>query len=227
MSKDLPTDILQQYQEAGITHLYVAKHDTEEENLLDVFGELCLVIEEKLRGSEGGGEKQGVLVHCAMGISRSVSVVLAYGSSATPIGFPPQRQELRDIASRCPSPTPSSNPPPPPPWPPFPPFFLPPNPSPVMQRYGISRSEAKRLVRSKRNVANPNAGFYRQLKVWEACRYDIHTLWSVDGVRQLKMEYRAWLGDVEEEKRKRERESEARGGEEGEEEAGRGGGGGG
>lgn len=63
----------------------------------------------------------------------------------------------------------------------------------VMQRYGIPRSAAKRLVRAKRNVANPNAGFYAQLKVWEACRYDIRTAWKVDGVRQLKVEYRAWL----------------------------------
>jgi len=117
---------------------------------------------------------------------------------------------------------------------PLPPLFLPsssPHPSllthpPVMQRYGISRSEAKRLVRAKRNVANPNAGFYRQLKVWEACRYDIHTLWAIDGVRQLKTEYREWLGDVQEERRKRVAELDARGAEgEEEEEAGRGGGG--
>jgi len=190
MSKDLSADTLQQYTEKGITHLYVSKHDTEEENLLDVFGELCLVIEERLRRPGEGVERQGVLVHCAMGISRSVSVVLAYGS------LPP-----RTI------PNPQLHFPPP-----LSPPFLPPNPSPVMQRYGISRSTAKRLVRAKRNVANPNAGFYRQLKVWEACRYDIHTLWAIDGVRQLKMEYREWLGDVEEEKRKRERELEARGG---------------
>lgn len=88
-----------------------------------------------------------------------------------------------------------------------------------MQRYGIPRSTAKRLVRSKRNVANPNSGFYTQLKVWEACRYDIHTAWSIDGVKQFKMEYQSWLRDREEEKRKREAEArneeEERAGQEG------------
>jgi len=80
MSKDLSEDVLQQYSEKGISHMFVKKHDTEDENLLDVFGELCRVIEEKLRRPGEGVEKQGILVHCAMGISRSVSVVLAYGA---------------------------------------------------------------------------------------------------------------------------------------------------
>lgn len=80
----------------------------------------------------------------------------------------------------------------------------------VMQRYGIPRSAAKRLVRSKRNVASPNAGFYAQLKVWEACGYDIRTEWAVDGVRQLKEAYRGWLGEGE---KKRGREIEGKGAE--------------
>lgn len=75
-----------------------------------------------------------------------------------------------------------------------------------MQRYGIPRSAAKRLVRAKRNVANPNAGFYAQLKVWEACRYDIQTAWAIDGVRQLKVEYRVWLEERGEEERREEQE---------------------
>ena len=79
----------------------------------------------------------------------------------------------------------------------------------VMQRYGISRSEAKRLVRAKRNVANPNSGFYHQLKVWEACKYDIRTIWYIDGVKQYKQEYQQWLKDHEEEKRKRVEEAAA------------------
>ena len=77
-----------------------------------------------------------------------------------------------------------------------------------MQRYGISRSEAKRLVREKRHVANPNSGFYRQLKVWEACKYDIRTVWYVDGVKQFKMEYQEWARGVEEERRRKKVEEE-------------------
>lgn len=68
----------------------------------------------------------------------------------------------------------------------------------VMQRWGVSRSEAKRLVRAKRNVANPNHGFYDQLKVWDKCHHDIHTVWMIDGVKQLKLEYQQWKSEAEE-----------------------------
>lgn len=65
------------------------------------------------------------------------------------------------------------------------------------------------MVRAKRNVVNPNSGFYRQLKVWEACKYDIKTVWSIDGVRQFKPAYQEWLREHEELKRKRQEEREA------------------
>ena len=68
----------------------------------------------------------------------------------------------------------------------------------VMQRWGISRSEAKRLVRAKRNVANPNQGFYQQLKVWDKCHHNIHTVWMIDGVKQFKLEYQQWKKEAEE-----------------------------
>ena len=79
MSKDLSAEVLQQYSENEVEHLFVKKEDVEDENLLEVFGELCNVIEERLRRTEEGEGKRGLLVHCAMGVSRSVSVVLAYG----------------------------------------------------------------------------------------------------------------------------------------------------
>ena len=73
MSQDLSSEALQQYRDQGIEHLFVKKRDEPDENLLEVFGELCAVIEEKLQGGKS------VLVHCAMGVSRSASIVMAYG----------------------------------------------------------------------------------------------------------------------------------------------------
>ena len=59
----------------------------------------------------------------------------------------------------------------------------------VMQRWGLSRSDAKLMVRNIRNVANPNHSFYTQLKVWEKCKYNIQASISIDGVKPFKLEY--------------------------------------
>lgn len=58
-----------------------------------------------------------------------------------------------------------------------------------MQRWGLNRSDAKQMVRNKRNVANPNHSFYTQLKVWEQCKYNLQSPISVDGVKPYKLEY--------------------------------------
>ena len=59
----------------------------------------------------------------------------------------------------------------------------------VMQRWGLSRSDAKLMVRNIRNVANPNSSFYTQLKVWEKCKYNIQASISINGVKPFKLEY--------------------------------------
>lgn len=92
MSKDLPEEVRNQFIAKGIPHKFVKKEDVDYENLLETFGELCEVIEGNLRGdAEQPGKR--VLVHCAMGISRSVTTVLAYGESiiSTPDGTPSRR----------------------------------------------------------------------------------------------------------------------------------------
>lgn len=75
MSQDLSPEIIEQYNEKGIEHLFVQKRDESDENVLEDFGELCKVIEGRLQSGKT------VLVHCAMGISRSATIVMAYGES--------------------------------------------------------------------------------------------------------------------------------------------------
>ena len=50
MDKDLSQQIRQKYEGKGIQHLYKDKRDKSDENLLEVFGELCTTIEERLQG---------------------------------------------------------------------------------------------------------------------------------------------------------------------------------
>lgn len=138
MSENFTADTLAQFQEHGIEQVFIQKRDVPNEELLAHFGNLCDLIESKVQ------QGRNVLVHCAVGMSRSASVVIAYGE---------HRPTLRRIHSYA--------------------MFQ------VMQRWGISRSDAKAMVRDKRSIVRPNRGFYTQLRIWEECEYDIHTKWTV------------------------------------------------
>ncbi|KAL8651245.1 MAG: hypothetical protein Q9226_004787 [Calogaya cf. arnoldii] len=134
MDKNLPSETLRQYRLQGIGHLFIKKRDERDVNLLEIFGESTAALEEKLQAG------CTVLVHCAMGISRSYF--------------------LCDLQRRE-----------------------------VMQRWALKRSDAKQMVKSKRNVANPNSAFYTQLKVWGNCDYDIRSGISINGVKPFKEKY--------------------------------------
>ena len=54
--------------------MYIKKRDDSDEDILAVLGEMCALIEKK---SQGG---KGVLLHCAMGVSRSATIMAAYGT---------------------------------------------------------------------------------------------------------------------------------------------------
>lgn len=78
MSKNLPPSTRDAYMNYRIQHVYIKKHDESNEDMLPILGEVCKVIEEN---SQKG---KGVLVHCAMGISRSATVMVAYGKFQYP-----------------------------------------------------------------------------------------------------------------------------------------------
>jgi len=153
MSENYMPEVLARFQENGIEQMFVKKRDVPDEELLANFGNLCNIIESTAQ------EGKNILVHCAMGMSRSASVVIAYGKS-----------NLKSHSSKEASSVTCQ----------------------VMQRWGISRSDAKALVRDKRSIVRPNRGFYTQLRVWEECEYDIHTKWMIDGVKQFKLPYQQW-----------------------------------
>ena len=73
MSKNLPPSTREAYMDKRIEHVYVKKRDETDEDILAVLGEMCALIEKK---SQGG---RGVLLHCAMGVSRSATIMAAYG----------------------------------------------------------------------------------------------------------------------------------------------------
>ena len=56
-----------------IEHVYIKKRDDSDEDILAVLGEVCGLIEEKRQG------EKGVLLHCAMGVSRSATIMAGYG----------------------------------------------------------------------------------------------------------------------------------------------------
>ena len=74
MSKNLPPSTREAYTDKRIEHVYIKKRDDSDEDILAVLGEMCALIEKK---SQGG---KGVLLHCAMGVSRSATIMAAYGT---------------------------------------------------------------------------------------------------------------------------------------------------
>ena len=75
MSSNLSAPTLQEHLDMGIVTARFNKDDKPAEDLLCIFGSTCDLIEEKR------AEGKKVLVHCRMGISRSVTLVLAYRMS--------------------------------------------------------------------------------------------------------------------------------------------------
>ncbi len=77
MSSDLSAPTLQEHLDLGIVTARFNKDDKPAEDLLSIFGSTCDLIEEKR------AEGKKVLVHCRMGISRSVTLVMAYRMCAS------------------------------------------------------------------------------------------------------------------------------------------------
>ena len=69
---------LQEYRKARISHVQISKADVETEDLLSVFEPVCDMIEGQL------AKGKGVLVHCFLGKSRSVAIVMAYSKCICP-----------------------------------------------------------------------------------------------------------------------------------------------
>lgn len=65
----------------------------------------------------------------------------------------------------------------------------------VMRKYQLSYDEALQLVKDDRPIAQPNAGFEEQLRLWEGCDYSIYVAGSIG---KTKDEYNTWKRDQEE-----------------------------
>lgn len=90
MSKDLPPSTRTAYGEQSIDQIFIQKHDDSHEDILSVAGEVCDLIEENVQ------KGKGVLLHCAMGMSRSATIMAAFGTSCLPTckGYVPAHAQM-------------------------------------------------------------------------------------------------------------------------------------
>ncbi|KAL9115535.1 MAG: hypothetical protein Q9227_000856 [Pyrenula ochraceoflavens] len=157
-------------------HLQININDMEDENLLEHFPTAIAFIQEGLQNINGHA---GVLIHCAMGKSRSATILLAYLLHATR-HFP--------APSATPSPPPSPAPlfsysgPPKPPIPARAPIDE--NPP----EYRLSPSSALKLLRQGHPLAEPNEGFTAQLDLYYAMGCP-----TTDADLDNHPEYQRWL----------------------------------
>ena len=166
MGSDLSAPTLQEHLDMGIVTARFDKDDKPAEDMLSILGATCDLIEEKR------AEGKKVLVHCRMGISRSVTLVMAYRmSQCSPSSFEGQDWYgllLMRLTGLI--------------------------PLVVMRAWGVGFAEAQIFVKGKRPMASPNRGFCEQLRVWQACEYGVEQI--VDGERRDKAPYADWKRSV-------------------------------
>ena len=77
MERPLPQWLRTKFQELGIQHKVYEIDDDSLEDILSILAEVCDLMDEQLR------KKEGVLVHCGLGVSRSGSMVVGYSKLST------------------------------------------------------------------------------------------------------------------------------------------------
>ncbi|KIW10161.1 hypothetical protein PV08_11122 [Exophiala spinifera] len=137
----------------GVQHLHIPLDDVYDSNILEYFPRSNAFIHEGLnyrstKSSEGLRES-GVLVHCAMGVSRSATVVLAYlmWISRQPRTIQQPEKESSSGNEGNDDSTPEM-------------ISLPPTP--------LTVDSALALLREGRPHVEPNSGFIKQLRMYEA-----------------------------------------------------------
>jgi dual specificity phosphatase 12 len=159
-------------QSMSIKHIDIDDDPTE--NLVWRLKEACDWIDAGLKSSSaetGDGTQVGVLVHCTQGISRSGSIVVAYGEFSSTSQATPLQSNLSHGIRFCSY-----------------------NNYTVMRTLSLPYADALSLVRQARPLVSPNIGFARQLKVWEECRYDVF----VHNNEEEKAPYTTWKNERDE-----------------------------
>ncbi|KAL9616581.1 MAG: hypothetical protein Q9160_008561 [Pyrenula sp. 1 TL-2023] len=140
----------------GYQHMQINIQDVEEENILEHFPKAVAFIHDGLKGSNGienvesDASGNGVIVHCAMGKSRSATLVIAFLLHAT---------RHLPLSTSSPSPTSSSSL-----SSAHPDYSSLSNHSSYPWRPRLNPSSALTLLRKCRPIAEPNEGFMDQLQ---------------------------------------------------------------
>ncbi|KAK5032151.1 tyrosine protein phosphatase yvh1 [Exophiala sideris] len=136
----------------GFQHLHIPLDDVYDSNILAYFPRSNAFIHQGLnywpKTASDNARESGVLVHCAMGVSRSATIIIAY---LMWISRQPKTISQPQTTSKSSSPSDSSTPEM---------VSLPPTP--------LTVDTALALLREARPQVEPNSGFIKQLRMYEA-----------------------------------------------------------